>query len=50
MKTVSELFSAGDFMFETILLVSKDNHSFAQYNMKGGLIAMLNISYKLKST
>jgi hypothetical protein len=34
MKTVPEHFSAGDFMFETILLVSKDNNTFAQYNIK----------------
>jgi hypothetical protein len=33
-ETAPELFSAGDFMFDTILLVSKDNNFFVQDNMK----------------
>jgi len=33
-KIVPELFAAGDFIFNTVFLGSKDNNSFASYNIK----------------
>jgi hypothetical protein len=33
-KIVPELFAAGDYIFNTVFLGSKDNNFFASYNIK----------------
>jgi hypothetical protein len=39
-KIVPELFAAGDFMFNIVLLGSKDNNSFVSYNIKARTITI----------